>query len=223
MRSFVKHWASAPSVVLCVFVVAMFKLIMISICVTGSKDNCPPGGIIAFPSLHAEAGGIGTFSDPISYAGASKATPPGTIIYIYALEKYFMMEDYCWQCVQDWKKSRFVHFDIWIGDVQVPEDRSLIECEVALSDTLARTTDLSRVYVNAPHGLPVDNSTLYDRPTATCAVPLPASTCVDEGMSLLKRLLDLNLHALLQFRKQSVCMRERTGTAAQWRAHEPSP
>ncbi len=92
------------------------------------------------------------------------------------------MEDYCWQCVQDWKKRR-VHFDLWIGDTIVPEGRELIECQVALTDQLARTTDTSRVFVHAPPGLPVNVTVpLFDRSTSTCAVPMPSgASCKDEG------------------------------------------
>lgn len=39
----------------------------------GARDNCPPGGAIAYPKIHKQAGGVGTFADPITFAGAEKA------------------------------------------------------------------------------------------------------------------------------------------------------
>jgi hypothetical protein len=37
----------------------------------------------------------GTFSDPITFAAAKDALPPGTIIYVFKFGKYFIMEDFC--------------------------------------------------------------------------------------------------------------------------------
>ncbi len=52
----------------------------------GAKDNCPPGGDIAYPRIHKIAGGVGSFINPITYAGDKSATPPGTIIYVFSLK-----------------------------------------------------------------------------------------------------------------------------------------
>lgn len=58
----------------------------------GARDNCPPGGTIAYPTpTRSEAGGLGTYEDPITYAGDKKATAPGTILYVPMLKKYFIM------------------------------------------------------------------------------------------------------------------------------------
>jgi hypothetical protein len=67
-------------------------------------DNTPPGsGDISHPVLHAQAGGTGTYADPITLAvGHSFATgrdvldyPRGTRFYIPALRRYFIVEDTC--------------------------------------------------------------------------------------------------------------------------------
>ena len=34
----------------------------------GWADNSPPGPVIAHPCLHSTAGGIGTFSNPVTFA-----------------------------------------------------------------------------------------------------------------------------------------------------------
>ena len=73
-------------------------------------DNTPPGSSAiaysksdGFPTLHTEAGGSGTYVDPITIAvghvitkGESKPDfPPGTIFYIPNVRRYFVVEDVC--------------------------------------------------------------------------------------------------------------------------------
>ncbi len=102
----------------------------------GSKDNCPPGGDIQFPHLHKLAGGKGTFADPITFAGAKEAVAPGTIVYVHYLKKYFIMEDSCQECVENWKKDKRWHMDLWIGSDKVTPGDGLIACEDALTGAL---------------------------------------------------------------------------------------
>jgi hypothetical protein len=101
-----------------------------------SQDNCPPGGDIAYPKIHKLAGGVGTYADPITFASSKKETPPGTIIYVFFLQKYFIsataphiwgllrtqpaltstaVEDDCGECDSDWTKHKKYHFDLWTG------------------------------------------------------------------------------------------------------------
>ena len=80
----------------------------------GARDNCPPGGDIAYPDLHKEAGGNGTYTNPITYAGCKDATKPGSIIYVEFLQKYFIMEDDCEECDHEWRTVKHWHFDLWM-------------------------------------------------------------------------------------------------------------
>ena len=71
----------------------------------GFPDNDPPSKDIAFPAIHAQAGGTGTFDDPIT---AAVATPenggritPGTRLYVPSLQKYLIIEDSCASCAPD--------------------------------------------------------------------------------------------------------------------------
>ena len=48
--------------------------------VVGVQDNCPPGGTISYQIRHTTAGGVGTFNDPVTFAGAVAA---------YALRRRF--------------------------------------------------------------------------------------------------------------------------------------
>lgn len=94
------------------FVVGMFLLAAgLSACETNHPtayttsynwwDNNPPHSAeICCPAVHAEAGGIGTYADPITvavdYAGSSGTTmqfAPGTRFYIPNERAYFVVED----------------------------------------------------------------------------------------------------------------------------------
>jgi hypothetical protein len=66
----------------------------------GARDNCPPGGDIAHPTIHKLAGGTGNWADPITFAGADlkgQGVPyaVGQKVYVPSLQKYFIMEDQC--------------------------------------------------------------------------------------------------------------------------------
>ena len=67
-------------------------------------DNTPPGSAaIAYPVLRNQAGGTGTYDDPITLAvghridGARRSTdyPVGTRFYLQDLRKYAIVEDVC--------------------------------------------------------------------------------------------------------------------------------
>jgi hypothetical protein len=67
-------------------------------------DNTPPGSAaIAKPVIHREAGGVGTYNDPItlavghSYAGGrhSMVFPAGTRFYFPKIKRYAIVEDLC--------------------------------------------------------------------------------------------------------------------------------
>lgn len=81
-------------------------------------DNTPPGSAaIARPTVHDQAGGIGTWDDPITLAvGRSKAGwhyAPGTRMYLEELQKYAVVEDLCGACSKG-RKGR-AHFDLYLG------------------------------------------------------------------------------------------------------------
>ena len=122
----------------------------------GAADNDPPGSTeIAHPNdRHQEAGGTGTYADPLSLAADPRAIPVGTRVYYPPLRKYFVMEDDCAQCITDWRSSRKPHIDLWTGDFQ---GSALLACENALTPD-----GLVAVEVNPPPGRPVDPRPLFN-------------------------------------------------------------
>jgi 3D (Asp-Asp-Asp) domain-containing protein len=112
-----------------------------------AADNDPAGSReIAFPGLHREAGGTGTFADPLTFAAAKGVFKPGTKVYVPDVQRYFILEDSCATCSGP-------HIDLWTGSAV---DSGVIRCEESL------TKSGSRPYqVNPPAGLPVVAGDLY--------------------------------------------------------------
>jgi hypothetical protein len=137
----------------------------------GWPDNSPPGGDIAYPksdgnpTLHNTAGGTGTFSDPITYATDKAELPVGTKVYYAFLKRYFIMEDDCAECDQDWASgdAHKNHIDLWIGG-QGGTTSKVLDCEDAL-------TRSGTVIVNPPSTEAVNTTPLYNSSTNTCYSP----------------------------------------------------
>ena len=125
----------------------------------GGRDNTPPGSAeIAYPKVHKQAGGTGTFRDPVTFATDKTELAIGTIVYYPYLKRYFVMEDECVECHQDWVGHgpdggpRFAHIDLWAGG---STNAGITDCENAL-------TRSGPVVVNPSANLPVDTTPLYD-------------------------------------------------------------
>ena len=121
----------------------------------GAADNDPPGSTeIAHPNdRHQEAGGSGTYADPLSLAADPRAIPVGTRVYYPPLRKYFVMEDDCAECIDDWSADRKPHVDLWMSTTADP---AVQNCEAALTPD-----GLDTIIVNPPANLPVDAKPLY--------------------------------------------------------------
>jgi hypothetical protein len=132
----------------------------------GAADNTPPGSRdIAYGAVHSRAGGTGTYRDPITFATDRTELPVGTIIYFAPLRRYFVMEDSCTECEEDWRGDgpnggpRFPHLDLWAGTAT---DQGIVRCESSLTRDRQST-----VLVGPPPNLPVTPGQLYDG--RTCA------------------------------------------------------
>lgn len=142
----------------------------------GWPDNSPPGDAIAYPAsdgnpdLHNVASGVGTFSNPITYATDKAELPIGTIVYYPYLHRYFIMEDDCVECDQDWTGNGpdggpgLYHIDLWIGG-QNGNSTDVINCEDDL------TQNSAQVIINPPGNEPVDTTPLFNSATNTCYDP----------------------------------------------------
>ena len=81
----------------------------------GAKDNTPPGSTtISMPVIHKQAGGTGTFTDPLTaatpgHAGNGTENPKGTKFYIPSIQRYVIIED------SGASKFSQPHLDIWSG------------------------------------------------------------------------------------------------------------
>lgn len=137
----------------------------------GFPDNSPPGTDIAFPQIHDQAGGTGTFDDPVTFATDQNEFAPGTIVYYGFLHRYFIMEDDCVECDQDWEGSGpdggpgFSHIDLWIGGNPPADSNAVINCEDGLTQSSGDVT------VNPPSDEPVDTTPLFDSDSNTCYDP----------------------------------------------------
>jgi hypothetical protein len=120
----------------------------------GARDNDPAGSReIAYPTVHKQAGGTGTFADPITFATSKDELPIGTVIYYPYLKRYFVMEDQCVECEADWKKH-VPHIDLWAGESTAA---GIVTCENSLTQD-----GQTPVVVNPPANLPVVTTPLYD-------------------------------------------------------------
>ena len=120
-----------------------------------AADNDPPGSAdIAYPnSRHPTAGGIGTATDPLSLATDPREIRPGVLVYYPPIKKYFVMEDDCAPCIDEWNKTRHPHVDLWMANTTDPAVR---DCEAALTPD-----DPDTIIVNPPTNLPVDPKPLF--------------------------------------------------------------
>lgn len=134
-------------------------------------DSSPPTNQIDYPKIHQTAGGAGTYKDPVTFASDSTEFPPGTIVYIPIFKRYFVMEDSCDECTQDWTGQgpdggpQFRRLDGWAGGDASQSANAMTTCE----DQLVQ--DSTEVDVNPPGNLTVSSHPLWDTKTKTCYKP----------------------------------------------------
>jgi hypothetical protein len=113
------------------------------------QDNTPPGSsIVGEPVLHKQAGGTGTFADPITVAvpghQGDMDWQPGTKFYLSSVQRYVMVED---SGAAKPPSGDDTHLDMWIGG-QDGTKQTTDDCENALTGNVP-------AQVNPPNNLPV--------------------------------------------------------------------
>lgn len=130
----------------------------------GSYDNDPKGSLaIAHPVIHKQAGGKGTYDDPLTFASpeGAGAYSWGTKIYVPSVQKYFIREDICgvsWTAEQGCGAVTMV--DLYVGNPS--SSQAVVECENSL------TSGNKQIVVDPPAGLPYDSTPIWDQSTGKC-------------------------------------------------------
>lgn len=134
----------------------------------GWPDNSPPGAAIAYPVIHRQAGGVGTWANPVTFATDKAELGAGTRLYVPTLKRYFIMEDDCVECDADWAGHGpdggpgFRHIDLWVGGTATTSSSAVLACEDKL------TMDSGAVIVNPSTTLPVTAGTIFNPSTGKC-------------------------------------------------------
>lgn len=111
-------------------------------------DNDPPGPAIASPVIHDQAGGSGTYADPVTLAVAEGRFAPGTRFYLPHVRRYFIVEDTCASCGE-----RDLWVDMWIDGRHGDED-DVTACAHRLTGTFT-------IEASPPSGRAVSSGPLY--------------------------------------------------------------
>lgn len=127
------------------------------------QDNTPPGSsIVGEPVLHKEAGGQGTFADPITVAAPGHEGDmdwkPGTKFYLPTVQRYVIVEDSGAAKAPDGTDT---HLDMWI-DGQSGTKQATDDCENSFTGTVP-------AQLNPPDNLPVMAGPIFA--AGKCNVP----------------------------------------------------
>lgn len=135
----------------------------------GSYDNDPQGSLgIAHPVIHQEAGGTGTYQDPLTFASPAGTGEYawGTVIYVPEVQKYFIRED---ECAVSWTAPSgcgpVSHVDLYVGNPSA--DQSVLNCESALTPS----GGTGQIIVDPPADLTVDPNPIWNETAKTCMTP----------------------------------------------------
>ncbi|MFL6337102.1 MAG: hypothetical protein ACJ754_27700 [Pyrinomonadaceae bacterium] len=143
----------------------------------GNEDdvNSSHTNVIAYPLTwqgHARhtnaqgdpvASGVGTYADPITVAAGENNPdfPPGKLVYFPGLKKYFLVEDICGNCTNDW-------LDLWMESNASNSDAAVLSCEDGWTGNLAV---LKEVWRDPASTLAVDTVPFFDTSANTCRSP----------------------------------------------------
>ena len=102
-------------------------------------------GIISNAAIHGFANeDLGTYERPGTLATDASFLAPGTKVYVPELERYYVMEDTCVECSEDWSQNK-PHVDLYVSGT----GPQLAACEDRL------TMDNTEIIIDPPSNLPV--------------------------------------------------------------------
>jgi 3D (Asp-Asp-Asp) domain-containing protein len=106
------------------------------------------------------AGGVGSYDDPITVAASygNSTLPPGALVYIPGLKKYFLVEDICGNCTAAW-------IDLWMESNAGSDASAVTQCE---NNWTGDDTQPREVWLNPPSGLQVDTTPFFNVGTNQC-------------------------------------------------------
>ena len=108
--------------------------------------------IISNASIHGFANeDLGTYDRPGTLATDKDFLAPGTRVYVPTLQRYYVMEDTCVECSDDWSQNK-LHIDLYVSGTG-PE---LASCENRL------TMDRTEIIIDPPSNLPVKAGSACD-------------------------------------------------------------
>jgi 3D (Asp-Asp-Asp) domain-containing protein len=108
--------------------------------------------IISHALIHASATeDDGTYDRPGTLATDTRLIPPGTKVYVPALKRYYVMEDTCVECSEDWLNNK-PHVDLYVSGT----GDKLAACEDRL------TMESAKIILAPPAGLPVKQGSACD-------------------------------------------------------------
>jgi len=128
----------------------------------GFDDNSPPSAQIAYPknagyptvhNLATETSG--NYDDPITMATNNSEIIIGSRIYVPFLQKYFVMEDDCTECDNQWIQNKKYHVDLWMGPQSYSNESDLDNCEDYI------TQNSATVIVNPPNNYYVCTTKMF--------------------------------------------------------------
>ena len=124
---------------------------------------------LGYPTPHNAASGDGSYNNPITMGGAKSVFSPGTKLYVYALNKYVVMEDYCSVCENDWSWSQKRTIQIWIGGDGTSSAASLASCSATLTGFISQSNYAGLILPNPPStGLAVNTTPLFNTASSVC-------------------------------------------------------
>jgi len=108
--------------------------------------------VISSAAVHTRADeDLGTYERPGTLATDANFLTPGTMVYVPALQRYYVMEDTCVECSEDWSRNK-LHVDLYVSGTG-PE---LAACEDRL------TMENTEIIIDPPSDLPVMTGSACD-------------------------------------------------------------